>query len=106
MHSEHHLSFLERTLSKLSAAIASPIPCSAASAQSALPVSNPGFEVGAPQVSCYSPVPRGQSLGGWIAVGDGADYMVDWMWRCRTGWFNTCPFEGVACSVNPGEPIR
>jgi len=106
MHSEHHLSFLKGTLSKLPAAIASLILCSTLSAQSALPVPNPGFEVGAPQVSCYSPVPRGQSLGGWIAVGDGADYMVDWMWGCCPGWFNTCPFEGLACSVNPEGPIR
>ncbi|MEY2794431.1 MAG: hypothetical protein RIR10_147 [Planctomycetota bacterium] len=106
MHRKHHLSFLKGTLSKLPAAIASLVLCSAASAQTALSVPNTGFEVGAPQVSGYSPVPRGQSLGGWIAVGDGADYMVDWMCGCCTGWFYTCPFEGLVCSVNAEGLIR
>ena len=96
MRRKDHLLVVRRTVCTLPAATASLVLCSTVSAQTALPVPNPGFEAGAPQVSCYSPVPRGQSLGGWIAVGDGADYMVDWMWGCCPGWFNTCPFEGSA----------
>ena len=57
MHSKHHLSVLKRTVPTLPLATASLVLCSTVSAQTALPVPNPGFEAGAPQVSCYSPVP-------------------------------------------------